>query len=189
MNTPAHLLVGVALFSRRRLPRTGMMAALGSLLPDASLYVLAGVSLFVLQIPPERVFGELYFSPAWQSVFAVDNSFVIWGAACAVALALRNAPAVAFAAAGLLHIATDFAMHNDDARPHFWPVSDWVFESPVSYWDSAHHAAVLAPFTLLAVVVSAVVIWRRWDNWGVRVAVVIACMMEAWVVRQWLLFF
>ena len=96
---------------------------------------------------------------------------------------------MAFGAAGLLHLASDFALHNDDARPHFWPVSDWIFESPVSYWDSAHHAAWVAPFTLLAVLISAVVIWRRWPNWGIRLAVFAACRLEIWVVRQWLVFF
>lgn len=189
MNTPAHLLVGVALFSRRDLPRTARMAAIGSLLPDLSLYVLAGVSLFILQIPPERVFGELYFSPAWQSIFAVDNSFFLWGLILLIAAYARNAPWIAFASAGLLHIATDFLMHNDDARAHFWPVSDWVFESPISYWDSDHYAAMLAPFTVAAVLASAYVIWRRWPSWWVRVAVLAAVGVELWVVRQWLLFF
>ncbi len=189
MNTPAHLLVGVALFARRSAPRSGRWAAFGSLLPDASLYVLAGVSLFLLQISPSRVFDELYFSTAWQSVFSVDNSFVIWAAVLGCALWLGSLPGIAFAAAGLIHIATDFALHHDDARAHFWPISNWVFESPVSYWDSQHHAAAVAPVTLLAVLVSAFVIWRRWPAWGIRLLVVLACAAEIWVLRQWLLFF
>lgn len=165
------------------------MAALGSLLPDLSLYVMAGISLFILQIPPSRVFGELYFSPAWQSVFAVDNSFIIWGLAFAAALVLRSTPAIAFAGAGLLHLATDFPLHHDDARQHFWPLSNLVFESPLSYWDSHHHAASVAPLTLIAVLISAAVIWRRWPDWRLRIGVLVLCLAEVWVVRQWLLFF
>lgn len=189
MNTPAHLLVGVALCSRGHLPRTGKMAALGSLLPDVSLYLMAGVSLFLLRIPPERVFGELYFSNSWQSVFAVDNSFLVWGIVLLVAVLMRSMPAVALSCAGLLHIASDFALHNDDARPHFWPLSDWVFESPISYWDSQHHAGLVAPFTLIVVLISAFVILRRWKDLRVRFAVLTVCCLEVWVVRQWLLFF
>lgn len=189
MNTPAHLLIGAALFARRDAKHSGKLALLGSLLPDLSLYVLAGTSLFLLQIPPQRVFNELYFSDAWQSVFAVDNSFVVWGLMLAIALYCKRFAWVAFAGAGIAHIATDFAMHNDDARPHFWPISDWVFESPLSYWDSNHNAAMVAPFTLLAVLISAWVLWKRWPHWGVRIAVLVGCAIEIWVVRQWLLFF
>lgn len=189
MNTPAHLLVGVALFARSDVPRIGWMAALGSLLPDLSLYVLAGVSLFLLQIPPERVFGELYYSTGWQSVFAVDNSLVIWGLLCVLAMAIHSRPLLAFSGAGLAHVLADFAMHHDDARPNFWPITDRVFQSPVSYWDTNHHAAQLAPFILLAVGLSTVVIWRRWQRISVRLAALVACGLEVWVVTQWLLFF
>lgn len=189
MNTPAHLLLGLAVFARRDVPRSGRAAALGSLLPDLSLYLLAGGALFVMQIPSERVFGEMYFSPAWQTVFAIDNSFIIWGLAFLTAIGLRSLPAVALTGAGLLHLATDFPLHNDDARRHFWPASDWVFESPLSYWDSDHHAAAVAPFAVLVVLASSAVLWRRWPDWYLRAALVSVCLIEVWVVRQWLLFF
>jgi len=170
-------------------PWSGRAAALGSILPDLSLYLMAGVALVVMKIPAERVFGELYFSRTWQTVFAIDNSFVIWGLILLVALWLRSLPVIALACAGLLHIATDFPLHNDDARRHFWPLSEWVFQSPLSYWDSDHHAAIVAPVGLLAVLISAAVLWRRWPNWRARMGVLAACITELWVVRQWLLFF
>ena len=189
MNTPAHLLIGMAICARPGQGGTARTAAAGSLLPDLSLYLLAGTSLFLLRIPPGRVFDELYFSPQWQAVFAVDNSFVIWALALMAALWWRSAAGIAFACAGLLHLATDFTLHNDDARRHLWPVSDWVFESPLSYWDSDHHAAWGAPFGLLAVLIAASVLWRRWPDWRMRGFVLAACAAEVWVVRQWLLFF
>lgn len=189
MNTPAHLLIGLAACARRGQPGGAKAAAAGGLLPDLSLYLMAGVSLFVLQIPAERVFGELYFSPAWQSVFAIDNSFVVWGALLAAALAVKSRLLGAFATAGMLHLALDFPLHNDDARRHFWPLSDWVFESPFSYWDSDHHAAAVAPVGLAMVLAAAVVVWRRWPDWRARLGVLAICAAEIWVVRQWLLFF
>lgn len=189
MNTPAHILLGLACCARRDVPRSGRAAAVGSLLPDLSLYILAGSALVVMQIPPARVFGELYFSDSWQTVFAIDNSFVIWGLAFLLALWLRNLLACALAGAGLLHLALDFLLHNDDARRHFWPLSDWVFESPFSYWDSDHHAGLISPLGLGVVLICAVVIWRRWTDWRARLAVLLACAVEIWVVRQWLLHF
>jgi len=189
VNTPAHLLVGLAVCARRDRPKSGRSSALGAILPDLSLYLMAGAALFILQIPPAHVFGHLYFSPEWQAVFAVDNSFVIWAAVFAAALAMRRPLWIAFAGAGLLHLATDFPLHHDDARRHFWPISDWVFESPFSYWDSHHHAGYIAPLTLLAVLISAAIIWRRWPDWRMRALTLALCAAEVWVVRQWLLFF
>ena len=99
MNTPAHILMGVALFARKDVKHSGPAAAFGSVLPDLSLYILAGVSLFVLNIPAQRVFGELYFSPEWQAVFAIDNSSILWGAVLVGALLWRRPLVVAFASA------------------------------------------------------------------------------------------
>lgn len=189
MNTPAHLLIGMAVCAKPGLDRSGRWAAAGSLLPDLSLYVLGGVSLFLLQIPPERVFGELYFSPAWQTVFAIDNSVFVWGALMAFALWRKSGLWVVFAAAGLLHIVTDFPLHHDDGRPHFWPVSGWIFESPLSYWDSNQYAGIIAPLEALAATAAAIVLARRYTGWPTRIAIAVLVAMEFWVVRQWVLFF
>ena len=90
MNTPAHLLIGAAVFGRPATSRILGSALIGAMLPDLSLYLMAGVSLILLKIPPETVFGELYFSDAWQMVFAIDNSFLIWLGLLALAIWRRS---------------------------------------------------------------------------------------------------
>ena len=90
MNTPAHLILGAAAFSSPDRRGSFRAAVLGALAPDVSLYVMASVSIFVLGISPNVVFRDYYYSDAWQSVFAVDNSFVLWGAVFIVALLLRR---------------------------------------------------------------------------------------------------
>ena len=79
MNTPAHLIFGLAVFGRPNVSRVTAAALAAALIPDASLYVMAGWSLFVMGIDARIVFGELYFSDLWQAVFRVDNSFILWG--------------------------------------------------------------------------------------------------------------
>lgn len=189
MNTPAHLILGLAAFARPGARRVTLAAGAGALLPDLSLYVMAGVSLFVLQIPPQRVFDELYFSDAWQTVFAIDNSFLIWGALLWLALWKRSAWGVAFTCAALLHIALDFPLHHDDGRPHFWPAANWIFESPISYWDSRRHAGWIAPLEGLLVLICAGVLIRRFKSWPMGMAAVALIGMEFMVIRSWLLFF
>ncbi|WP_299598189.1 cobalamin biosynthesis protein CobQ [uncultured Tateyamaria sp.] len=189
MNTPAHLLVGAAVFGGRTHHKILVAAFVGAILPDLSLYVMAGISLFVLGIPPTIVFNDLYFSNTWQTVFAVDNSFVVWGVLFGLACWHRTPWAVALTGAALLHVFLDFPLHHDDGRPHFWPFSWWVFESPISYWDRGHGAAWIAPIEAALATFSAVILWRRGlPAWGIA-CVVLLLLAELWVVRQWLFFF
>ena len=189
MNTPAHLLLGAAVFGRTGERRIILAAVLGAFAPDASLYLMAGVSLFILSIPPQVVFDELYFSDAWQTVFAIDNSVFVWGALLSIAL-WRKLPAMtAFAGAGLLHIALDFPLHAGDGRPHFWPLSDWVFESPVSYWNSTHHAIWVAPVSVVISLAAFSVIWKFKVHPAALAGFAGLLMAELWVMRQWLMFF
>lgn len=189
MNTPAHLLVGGALMGRggdRRLVLAGMA---GGLAPDLSLYLLAGVSLFLLDIAPRIVFDELYFSDLWQTIFAIDNSVLLWGAILALALWSGRAWAQAFAGAGLLHLAMDFPLHHDDGRPHFWPLTRWIFESPYSYWDRAHGALWIGPLeTALALGCAVLIVWRRPGLWLTLFTLALAAAQLA-IARVWMFVF
>ncbi|MDQ4127444.1 MAG: metal-dependent hydrolase [Actinomycetota bacterium] len=37
------------------------------------------------------------------------------------------------------HTVADFLTHVDDVRPLFWPITDWTWSSPVSYYNSAYY--------------------------------------------------
>lgn len=188
MNTPAHLIFGTAAFARPDIPRSALAALAGSLAPDVSLYLLSAVSIWGLGLPPETVFRELYYSDTWQSVFAVDNSFVLWGGALVVALWVRSVPATVFTGAALLHLAFDFPLHTHDARMHFWPLSDWRFESPVSYWDGRAHARIVEAIVMCLVLGLVVLIWRRFKTWVMRLTVAALVAMETLASGVWRLF-
>ncbi len=179
MNTPAHLLVGTAVFSRADQRGTYLAALLGAMAPDLSLYAMVAVSIWVMGVPAETVFREYYYSDAWQQVFAIDNSFILWGLLFALAFWRRWIGLIAFAGAALLHLALDFPLHTHDARMHFWPVSDWVFESPVSYWDNAAHAGIVGPVGLLLSFGCAILLWQRFRHLGIRIASALFLAMEA----------
>ena len=179
MNTPAHLLLGTALFAKRDRPGTYAAALAGAMAPDLSLYLMVAVSIWGMGVPAQTVFREYYYSDAWQAVFAVDNSFILWGALFAVALWRRAPRVLVFAAAGLIHLATDFPLHTHDARMHFWPVSDWVFVSPVSYWDSRAHAGVVGPLEFTLALGATVWLWQRFRHIGIRLASLAFMLAEA----------
>ena len=187
MNTPAHLLLGAAAFGRDRALIWGAMT--GAMMPDLSLYVMAGVSMHILGIAPQVVFDQLYFSDSWQTVFAIDNSVLVWGTLLCIAIWSGRRWAIALCAAALLHLALDFPLHHDDGRPHFWPLSGWVFESPVSYWDRSRGATWIAPMELSMALIAGLVLWRARIGWLASGAVLILLAAEIWIVRTWLFVF
>lgn len=143
MNTPAHLIFGMAAFGKPAQTRIIMAALAGAMIPDLSLYLMAGYQLQIVGTPARVVFGEMYFSMQWQQIFRIDNSIVLWGMALCLALGMKSRFWVALCGAALLHLFLDFPLHHDDGRAHFWPLSTWIFESPVSYWDWRHHGRIV----------------------------------------------
>lgn len=189
MNTPAHLIFGAAAFGRPGAWRVTLAALLGAFAPDASLYSMAGWHLLVLGTDARIVFGQHYFSPEWMRVFSVDNSFLIWGAILGFGLWLRRPWLIAFAGAALLHLALDLPLHAGDGRPHFWPLTSWIFDSPFSYWDRAHGANIIGPLETLSCLGALIILWRRFARFWPRVLISLATLLQLSPVFVWLFVF
>ncbi len=168
MMSQTHLIFGMAAFGKPENSRITLAALAGSFIPDASLYLLAGANLFILNTPPQVVFGQLYYSESWQAVFRIDNSIVLWVIALMLGIMFRAKVVIALCGAALLHLFLDFPLHNDDARAHFWPISDWKFISPVSYWDSRYYGHIVGPVEVAASLVACVWLFvrfrKRWER-------------------------
>lgn len=187
MNTPTHALLNLALLARgaRARGRAGPVVA-GAVLPDAAMYVLFVVATFVWRQPQAEIWGDTYFRPGWQHAVDALHAFPLLGAVLAATYLpprtsgaplggpdeSRNATPggraggrarrwVRLAAASaLLHAGADFLVHAEDAHHHLWPLSDWRFVSPVSYWDPRHHGLVFAPLECLAALALLPAAWR-----------------------------
>ena len=61
---------------------------------------------------------------------------------------------VFFSLSMCLHFIVDFFTHNDDAHRHFLPLSDYRFESPISYWDRDHYGELGGAIELALLAVS-----------------------------------
>ena len=179
MNTPAHLIFGLTAFGKARNGPVTAAAFAGALIPDLSLYIMAGTHLALIGTPPDVVFGQLYFSESWQSVFRIDNSIVLWGIGLVVAIMMRSTVFVALCGAALLHLFLDFPLHHDDGRAHFWPLSVWIFESPLSYWDPQHYGRLIGVLEVVLALACCVVLWRRFTGWAMRLLIAALGLMEA----------
>ncbi|MEL7130739.1 MAG: cobalamin biosynthesis protein CobQ [Pseudomonadota bacterium] len=154
MMTQTHLLVAAALFARPGSKRRNTAVIAGSLVPDLAIYVLFAFAILT-GIPQSTLWNETYWSEPWQTYTAIGNSIPLYLAGLAASLVLvrpvdgravwQALPAL-FCLAALTHLAGDFPLHNDDAHEHFWPLSDWRFASPVSYWDRDHHGGIFSIF-------------------------------------------
>ena len=164
MNTPTHLLVAAAAFAWPGHPRRALGGLAGGLLPDLSLYVMVGWERFVNERTPREIFGEEYWSPFWQTAFAVDNSAPLYALLLAIGIALRQPWLWALGGAALLHIACDLPLHHDDGRAHFQPFTDWVFQSPFSYWDRAHFGDIVGMLEIALAACLAILLWRRFET-------------------------
>lgn len=173
MNTPTHLIMAAALFAKPKQRRLTSAALLGGFIPDFSLYFMFFWHRFVLDTSTNVIFDQLYFSNYWQKIFAIDNSFIVWGVLLGLALWLRSKWMIALTVAAFIHLLCDFPLHVEDARAHFWPFTMWKFESPVSYWDSNHHGNIVSVLEILLVCVLLGILWRRFEALFPRV--VIAC--------------
>ena len=169
MMTQTHLIFGMAAFGRPENAKVTTAALVGSMIPDFSLYAMAIWHLQVLGTSPSVVFDQLYFSEAWQSIFRIDNSIVLWSIAIGVAIMMKSKVAFALCAGALLHLWLDFPLHHDDGRAHFWPISTWIFESPVSYWDDRHYGNIVGPLEVLLSLAACIYMFRRWTGWKMRV--------------------
>ena len=179
MNTPAHLIFGLTVFGKADAPKVNVAALAGAMIPDLSLYLLAFWHLQLLGTPADIVFGQLYFSDAWQSIFRIDNSMVLWGIALVSGIMWRAPILIALCGAAMLHLGLDFLLHNDDGRAHFWPISNWIFQSPVSYWDGDHYGNIVGPLEVLVSLICCGVLWRRFVGKGMRFMILALAIAEA----------
>lgn len=165
MNSPTHTLLALAALSKRGERKRNFVILLGSLIPDIAIYLWAPYQSIVNGVSGEEMWRVLYFEPPMQNLIAWFNSIPIYGALAAIGYMARGKTwgklLLFFALAALIHMATDLPVHAEDAYRHFWPISDWRFISPLSYWDGDHHSGWVSRAEGLLALGCIAVLWKR----------------------------
>lgn len=184
MNTVAHMLIASAALSKREQPRRNWAVAAGALAPDLSMFVFFAWSR-VQGWSGDETWNVQYWTEPWQSLGAISNSAILFGLLCALAIWRKQTLIALFAVAALSHIALDFPLHAEDAHRHFWPLSDWRFNSPVSYWDPNSNGLLGGLIEAICVGVALTFLWVRFAGWKWRaVFVVLGALQIAAFIAQ-----
>lgn len=189
MVTTTHMLM--AAFATTRPKMRGWMIALGwfgGLFPDLGMFVMVGYARMAM--PSANLWREpdgLYWTDPWRTLVDVSHSIPVWAVLAIVGLVvwrrvgtgwIANAglAVLIFGTGALLHSVADLLVHNHDAHRHFLPLFDWVFHSPVSYYERDHFGREFSVFELGFCLVAAVLMFRWFRSWTVRGLTVITVL-------------
>lgn len=171
MNTPAHIIVAIAALARKDASKRNFAIAAGAIAPDFSIFVFFAWTQLFTNLTMEQIWREAYWTEPWQTFGAISNSVPLALIILAFGIWQKREHITVFALAMLIHAGLDFPLHNDDAHRHFWPLTDWRFFSPVSYWDVNHHGRFGTIIEAIMSFIACFIIWQRFPARWVRIVV------------------
>jgi len=207
VTTPAHAALSLIVLGRSE--RNALPVALGAVAPDAPMLVFYLWERLVRGVSEGRIWSERYFDPGWQVVFDIPSSIPLLALALCILLVLlgrrstgrfpaagvaatprpaRLTAATLFVASMILHALGDLPLHREDAHRHFFPVSDWRFTSPVSYWDPDHYGGYAAVGEVVLVLAVSVFLFRTYrgrGRWIVAGVAGVYALFIAFAVLMW----
>jgi hypothetical protein len=188
MNTPAHAVLNLVLLGATKEPRRAAPVLAGAVVPDLPMVVLYAYER-LRGMPEAWIWRTAYYDPRWQMGIDALHSFPLILALLGAALFLGWPRVVLLGASMMLHATVDFFLHHDDAHRHLFPLLDWRFASPVSYWDPRYFGNVTAPLEAIGVVAACVLVARTTQSTPLRCLVAaIALLYVAYLVfavRTW----
>jgi len=181
MITPSHIIYNWAFGQSLALAKRAKLAlVMGGFLPDLPTYLFFAVHTFFIGTSQQTLWDTTYFESDWSTVITLSHSLILWPLAFAIGLFLQRTLLKFVALGGLIHVTMDFFVHNDDAYRHFWPLTEWKFMSPVSYWDPAHFGTLVGAVD--SVVIIALLLWL-YNLVGQRLKLVIIGSMVFYVLQ------
>ncbi|MEQ9672433.1 hypothetical protein [Coleofasciculus sp. G2-EDA-02] len=171
MNTPAHIMINMLCLGRQDTANILTPVVVGAFLPDAPMFIFYFVEKVIKGTPEGIIWREAYYKENWQNFIDIFNSIplIIFGLVFTGWLGSKIG--IIFFSSMFLHIVGDFPLHHNDAHRHFFPFSNWRFQSPVSYWDPNHYGTIVTILEILAVIISCVVLFQTYQSMTGRISV------------------
>lgn len=169
MITPSHIIYSWAaaksLDTKLGVDKVRITGALiGGFLPDIPAYLFFFYTTFIMQASQQKIWGDLYFSSGWSPFITLSHSFILWPLLLLLSYFWGKKLVFWIASSALLHIIMDFTVHHDDAYRHFYPLTNWRFESPLSYWDPAYYGNIVGSVDTIVVLLLLIYIIKQTDS-------------------------
>jgi len=166
LNTPSHAIINLALISSQQShPQYTVAITIGAILPDAPIFVLYFWAKFVRRQTERQIWSQTYELPFWQNFVAAFHSIPLALIAVLIAYYWGWQQGELLLLSMVLHSLLDFPVHHDDAHRHFFPLSNYRFISPWSYWDPKHHGNVVSFVERLMVLGATFYIFPGLNSW------------------------
>ncbi|MFQ5670724.1 MAG: hypothetical protein ACE5HD_09445 [Acidobacteriota bacterium] len=170
MNTPAHAIFNLALLARRGKARLQAAVLAGAVLPDLPILLFYVYEKTVVGAREAVIWSETYWRAGWQNLFDSFHSLPFMAVGYLLARRAGSAAWSLFFLSMGCHVLGDLPLHHDDAHRHFFPLSNWRFASPVSYWDPRYHGRIVAPLEILAALLCCAILLRSRGSMAGKVA-------------------
>ena len=125
------------------------------------MFVFFVVESYVLGRSLNEIWTERYFDPRWQLVFDSVHSLPFLFLAWLLSRRFHRRNVELFVLSAGFHSVLDIPIHREDAHRHFFPLSDFQFRSPISYWDTERFGTIVAGGEVLLVLALTVYLFPR----------------------------
>jgi hypothetical protein len=180
MNTPAHAVINLLILSRGCGHRHSAAIVGGALIPDIAIILFYAWHL-ALGTAEAEIWSLEYYRPLWQGWIDSFNSIPLIALAILICWRVRQYLMLLFFTSMLLHVFADLPLHHDDAHRHFFPLSDWRFASPVSYWDPAFHGERASLVEFVVVMAASLFMYQKQPHLRNWVMVTVAVYLVYWI--------
>jgi len=143
-------MINLLVLGRNQDRKKAAYIVVGAVLPDVAMFVFYLWHL-VLGTPESTIWSIEYYSPVWQAAFDLFHSIPLALLGILICWKTDRPWLLVFFVSVLLHALGDLPLHQEDAHRHFFPLSDWRFFSPVSYWNPAYYGHWVSRLEGLAV--------------------------------------
>lgn len=160
MNTPSHAIINLFLLGKQSLPQANLPIFLGAILPDIPIFLFYGWAKLIASQSEKQIWSESYYKPFCQNIVAIFHSIPLALLGWLIADYFQWESLQILFISLVLHCLGDLPVHNDDAHRHFFPLSNYRFISPISYWDRKHHGAIVSLIELFLVFLATVPVFH-----------------------------